>query len=335
VKDLRDPIWQSIGVFVAIYGIMIVGLCSLPPTRRFLFDTITGNCIFVLLLLLPVLVLVVVFQQARDWLKSKVQEIKFTMLALIRSTASYVRRYWRLELAFALLLASLAFLQNNLLSPYTIPLILVYLYLLIMAFELTPKSWQPPFIVFEDHFDAGLERWEQITGDPRIDDSFGNPAPSLYLPRTAVLPTYSFAYAKDMPNFSNGVIECDVYLEPGSLVNVVFRADLENSKYYMARLDTRGGDSEQFNGILKNDGAGRHFITRSRYLTTPGDWHHMRIELNNAKLSLYEDKRLIASVIDDTYEAGQIAVFNEVQPVHVDNFIIKVHKQKVQLPHVL
>lgn len=174
---------------------------------------------------------------------------------------------------------------------------------------------------FADNFGAGLTRWETKTGSPRIDEAFGHPAPSLHLPLAGDERTRSFAIVKEISEFKDGHIECTVHLEPYSLVNIVFRANMETNQFYMARLDTRPGCPD---AILRNDGPGFGWgiIAEQGQRTSPNEWHQMKVIVREDSIQLYRNDILVASARDATYTSGQVGIFNEVQGCHVDNFIV-------------
>lgn len=174
---------------------------------------------------------------------------------------------------------------------------------------------------FADNFGAGLTRWETRTGSPRIDENFGHPAPSLHLPLAGDQRTCSFVVVKEISEFKDGDIECAVHLEPNSLVNIVFRANMEVNQLYMARLDTRAGCAD---AILRNDGPGFGWtiIAEQGQRTPPNEWHQMKVIVREDAIQLYRNDILVASARDATYTSGQVGIFNEVQGCHVDNFIV-------------
>src|SRR3989344_4720707 len=115
--------------------------------------------------------------------------------------------------------------------------------------------------IFSDPFE-NLNLWETISGKPKIEKGFGQPLPSLFLP---ILDNdarkHTTVEIKDLL-FTNGIIELDVYLEQGSLVDVIFRGDIKAGKYYMARFDSRAG-SGNYDGFFRNDGNGFNSIGQS------------------------------------------------------------------------
>lgn len=175
--------------------------------------------------------------------------------------------------------------------------------------------------IFSDSFE-NFDAWEKISGSPKIEKGFGQPAPSLLLPIVDNdAGKHTTIELKDLI-FTNGIIELDVYLERGSLINLVFRGDIKAGKYYMARLDSRSG-SGNHDGFLRNDGNGWNFVGHSSRNTTPDSWHKMRIVVNGNDFKMYDENGFIFSATDDKYKKGSIGIFNEVANVYVDNFSVR------------
>jgi len=181
------------------------------------------------------------------------------------------------------------------------------------------KSTKDP--IFSDSFE-NFDAWEKIYGSPKIEKGFGQPSPSLLLP---IIDNdagkHTTIELKDLV-FTNGIIELDVYLEKGSLIDLVFRGDIKAGKYYMARLDSRSG-SGNHDGFLRNDGNGWNFIGHSSRNTTPDCWHKMRIVVKGDEFEMYDENGFIFSTTDDTYKKGSIGIFNEVSNAYLDNFSVK------------
>jgi hypothetical protein len=173
--------------------------------------------------------------------------------------------------------------------------------------------------VIQDTFDSGIAAWEIVTGSPNINEQFGNPAPCLDLHLESGLKTNCFLCLLPIDTPQKGIIECDVYLEPGSLFNIVFRADPKSEKWYMARLETRNGVQD---GFLKDNGLGWFEYKMSNGNTSPKIWHQMKIEIDGPRAKLYRDGKLLAEMEDSDFQSGKIGVFNEVGNVYVDNFSV-------------
>lgn len=176
-------------------------------------------------------------------------------------------------------------------------------------------------LLFGDDFKT-LGNWETITGNPVIEENFGNPSPDVLLNKNPNDRTNSFIANKRATNLRNGSIECDIYLEPGSLINIIFRANLDEEKYYMARLDSR---DNYFGSILRLDGKTANWkeIAVASVRSEPRKWHHMKVIFKDDEIGLFKDDNLIASTKDSAYSQGSVGVFNEVESVHVDNFVVR------------
>jgi hypothetical protein len=181
----------------------------------------------------------------------------------------------------------------------------------------------PASLLFSDEF-KNLDGWKVITGDAAIESNFGNPQPDVIL-RKGNGRTNSFISVKKIVDLQDGSIECDVYLEPNSLVNVVFRGNLNNGKYYMARLDSRSGSLDC---ILRLDGNNDNWkvIAASNQRSEPKSWYHLKVVLKEKKIWFYKNENLIISTTDTAYSGGEVGIFNELRDVHIDNFIVRKEK---------
>jgi len=175
---------------------------------------------------------------------------------------------------------------------------------------------------FNDTFDSGMGSWDVITGNPTINQTFGKPAPNLDLSVVPGIRTNCFLELLPIETPEVGEIECDVYLETGSLFNIVLRGDIANKKWYMARLDSRNGDRDK-DAFLKNNGNGWDFINTSSENSTPKIWHRMKIDINSTGAKLFKDGKLIAEMNDAELSGKKIGIFNEIGEVHIDNFTVR------------
>lgn len=217
------------------------------------------------------------------------------------------------------LLASIVFLSS-------FNTIIVYLSLAVFFLYLTSVKWYlVKNVSFNDTFDSELGSWKVISGNPSINDKFGNPAPNLDLHVVQGVKTNCLLELLTIDTPERGTIECDVYLEPGSLFNIVFRADIANEKWYMARLETRGGSED---AILKDEGQGWSFVDSAGANSSPDTWHRMKVDLEGSKAKLYRDGKLLAKIEDSDFKDGKIGIFNEVGEVHIDNFSVTSHGKK-------
>jgi len=191
----------------------------------------------------------------------------------------------------------------------------------ILTFFIKPESYQNflPASELSDEF-KNLNKWETTTGSPTIENNFGKPVPDVNLKFTGNNPTNSSIFLKDI-NANSGVIECDFYLEPGAVVNIIFLADKEKEAWYMARFDSRQSESDGF--VLKEEGPGKQnwsFFKMSGSHTSVHEWHRARIVFNKEKVSMYRNEQLIVEFSDPQIFGNRIGMFNEVNDVHVDNF---------------
>jgi hypothetical protein len=176
--------------------------------------------------------------------------------------------------------------------------------------------------IFNDTFDNGLGSWKIITGNPSINQKFGKPAPSLGLTVIPGIRTNCFMELLNIDTPRKGTIECDVYLEPNSLLNIVFKGDMKNKKWYMARLDTRGRETDK-DAFLKNRGQNWEFIKTSNENSVPRIWHKMKIGIDGSIARLFKNGKLIAEIDDEEFKNGKIGIFNEIGEVFIDNFSVK------------
>ena len=171
-----------------------------------------------------------------------------------------------------------------------------------------------------DGFDRlDLERWEIKTGNPIIEDNFGKPAPGLGLTVFPEKRTDSFIILKEK-DVEQGVVECDFYLEDNAIFNIVFFADDGKDAWYMARYDSRGHYSDGF--LIKNPEKSWEEFKMSGTKTTIKKWHRARVEFNSTKVSMYSDDILIMEFNNPNIFGRKIGMFNEVNFVHVDNFLL-------------
>lgn len=177
---------------------------------------------------------------------------------------------------------------------------------------------------FQDGFNDDLEKWDLLNGKAEIETNFGNPAPDILLKQMGTQSTkpQTFLLLKDINLKRSTFVECDVYIEPRGIFNLVFGKTTVDDSYFMARLDSR---ETEFDALLFNsNGRGWNFVARSdKYRTIPKSWHRLKLEiLSNKKVNFYKNGELIISRELDGNAFGQIGIMNEEADVHVDNFVI-------------
>ena len=197
----------------------------------------------------------------------------------------------------------------------------VILFLIILTFLIRPKSYQR-FLPVSDYSDEfkNLDSWEKARGLPEIENNFGKPVPDLILKYTGQDPVNSCLFHKKL-EITKGIIECDFYLEPDAVFNIIFLADKKKEKWYMARFDSRSSDSDGF--LIKTEGINQpnwNFHRMSGTHTSVHEWHRARIIINENKVAMYMDEQLIVEFDNPEQYGNHIGVFNEVNDVHVDNF---------------
>ena len=206
-------------------------------------------------------------------------------------------------------------------NPVYLLIMLMLVIFIPVITQITFKYRKAPF--FSDGFDNDLSKnWKIIEGVPSIDKPFGKPSPSLVLPVTEN-PQNSFVLMKDNKtnNFSDILIECDIYLKPSALINILFRCDKDGKVGYMARLDSRGGtDPDRF--LIKKDKNNWEVKENGEIATLPGTWQHVKLEVKGSEFKLFKNNYLVCWFNDETHKSGFIGLFNECGEAHIDNFIV-------------
>ena len=207
----------------------------------------------------------------------------------------------------------------NLYGNWYYSAILIFFILTFLIKPETYKNYLPASEISDEFKD--LKNWENKAESATIENNFGKPVPDVNLKFTGADPKNSYLILNET-KASSGVIECDFYLEPNAVFNIVFMANLEEEKWYMARFDSRQSDSDGF--VLKEKGIGQQnwsFFKMSGTYTSVHEWHRARIVFNKEKVAMYRDEQLIVEFTDPEIFGNRIAIFNEVNDVHVDNFI--------------
>jgi len=195
----------------------------------------------------------------------------------------------------------------------------VVIFLILLSFLWEPKRITLlPASKISDGFND-LENWDTKTGNPQIETDFGKPVPSLELKVIPGQATNSFIVLKDI-EAERGIIECDFYLEPNSIVNIVFFADLENDNWYMARYDSRNNYSDGF--LVKESGPGVNWkdFKMSGTQTKAKEWHRARVEFSSEIVAMYRDGELLVEFRNPKIFGKKIGLFNEVNHAYIDNF---------------
>jgi hypothetical protein len=197
----------------------------------------------------------------------------------------------------------------------------VILSLMILTFLLQIQKRKKflPVSEYSDEF-KNLDSWEIVRGSPIIEGNFGKPVPDLLLKFTGDNPTNSLVIHKQT-KIQQGVIECDVYLEPNAVFNIAFLADKEKEKWYMARFDSRPSESDGF--LVKDEGKGMqnwNYFQMSGTHTSVHEWHRMKIVIKDKIVALFKNDEKIVEFSNPELFGTNIGLFNEVNDVHIDNF---------------
>lgn len=192
--------------------------------------------------------------------------------------------------------------------------------LILLTFLIRPRREKGflPVAEYQDRFDT-LDNWETKTGSPSIEKDFGKPAPDLGLSYITGQATNSLIFHKKIEK-ERGIIECDFYLEDGAILNILFFADKERDKWYMARYDSRNNFSDGF--LIKSQGPGVNWVDfkMSGTQTKIKEWHRARIEFSSTKVAMYKDGNLMVEFNNPQIFGKKIGFFNELNHIHVDNF---------------
>ena len=171
--------------------------------------------------------------------------------------------------------------------------------------------------LFVEDFALGFTPWSTRSGHPRIDEAVGKPPPSLFLPFVGKKHTHSFAYMKR--DIADGEVQCDVHLAERGAVGIVFRAEVENDRYYVARLSA---DPQLSSALCRSDGPETPWrvLGTSAPLEVRAGWHRLRVSFRGQYLMLFDGDELVVSASDGSLRFGCVGVFNERGQVYVDNF---------------
>lgn len=161
--------------------------------------------------------------------------------------------------------------------------------------------------------------WRVKTGSPRLDNTKGLPQPSLILsladPPQA---TNTFLLHRSL-RAERGIIECDAFLNPESLLNIVFLCDSRDDNWHMARYDTRNGTSDGF--VIKDGGPGANWRLNvtSGTRSTPGIWYRIKVEFSSERARMFRNGELLAEIINPQIFGSRFGFFNECGDINIDN----------------
>lgn len=226
---------------------------------------------------------------------------------------------------FIVLISAIYLTSDRKPSVGFIGIILLLLFLLSFKVRLLDKPEKPYFASGFD--DLKLDNaWNAIYGNIDIDD-FGNPTPSLRLRPSENSHKKALVTLKGSEGLTDFTMTYQAYLKPGALLNVVFRHDDATYHGYMARADSRGGDSDDC-FLLRQGVENWAIISRSSRSSAPKAWLNLKLEVKGSRFRFYRDEELLVEATHETYKKGTIGFLSELGEVHVDNLIIEKSKPK-------
>lgn len=199
--------------------------------------------------------------------------------------------------------------------------------IILLRFYLSSRSRVLSYPSRSSQFSDGFHKlddinknWVVITGQPSLDEGKGNPRPSLLLNMASpAQATNTFLLLKEI-QAEKGEIECDIFLDPGAVLNVVFMCDKNDHNWHMARYESR---TESTDGLLiKDGGKGNNwrFNNMSTSRTNSGTWYRAKVEFSSERARMFRNGELIAEIINPQPFGKYIGLFNECVNVSVDNF---------------
>lgn len=163
-------------------------------------------------------------------------------------------------------------------------------------------------------------KWFVKTGTPKIYFEMGHPKLNLTManpPET----TNSFLLVKDK-YIQRGIVECDLYLSPDSVFNIVFFCNEKSHKWHMARYEGRQTESDAF--LIKDEGPGANWRFNKILGTraNPGQWNRIRVEFTTEKAKMFRNGDLLGEITNLPAFGNQVGFFNECGEVLIGDFSI-------------
>lgn len=180
--------------------------------------------------------------------------------------------------------------------------------------DLSNQGMASPLIAYEtgDSISSDIARWTDT---------------SNWLPTTTerglVFPPHEkltrVLLLQKLPLFSDGVIECEVWLEQESLFNVIVRGDIFAGEFYMARCDTRADwpDCIVFSKGGMTWQTCNWGIAPSKHHSPHNQWITMRIHAIGRQIRLYREGLLVDEIADAKIILGKIGFFAEIGHAYV------------------
>lgn len=194
-------------------------------------------------------------------------------------------------------------------------------------FSKEKKYYSPssPSSIFSDNFQNSkskidISKWEIRTGQPSLYFEMGHPRLHLTMANPTEA-TNSFLVVKDL-EIDRGIVECDVYISPNSVFNIVFFCDEKNDNWHMARFDSRKTESDAF--LIKDKGKGVNwrFNKILGVRTTDSQWHRIRVEFGSERSKMIKDGDLLGEITNPPMFGKKVGIFNECGEVLVGVFTV-------------
>ncbi len=269
-----------------------------------------------------ILSLVVIDQKKvlRPWIFKTFNPISRTILGILLSSMVLLSSRTSRVIGLIILISFLAYYNSNkLVWGFTVLLALTFLW------DTRQKLNYDPVPEFTDNFDdEDLKNWKIKTGKPFIEENFGKPRPDLGLKVSSPSEATNSLLILKKTSVEEGIIECDINIEPYGLVNILIFCDEANDRWYMARYDSRISPSESEGILVKDEGPGQNWRPEVMSGThSPNrSWFRARVEFNSRRITMFRDGQLIAQFNNPVMFGKKVGLFNEVEHVHVDNFLL-------------
>jgi len=154
---------------------------------------------------------------------------------------------------------------------------------------------------FFDDFGGDLSKWTEHASPDDIYISSGY----LQLDGSTGIIGSSATY----DSFSNGIIEGKVYLDTGSLTEVIFRGNYSSNTGYKSRMDNRSGQGLSH---LKPPYSGHWFLDSCNptgVAFSAGSWKDFKITVNGTSFTIATDGQT-KTCSDSSYSSGEIGFIN-------------------------
>ncbi|MDD5223120.1 MAG: hypothetical protein PHE84_03945 [bacterium] len=305
--NLRNTVIGGVVTLLLASSISILG--------KFILESILGiqkgSDIILSILIIFVFILITIFSVIFKKVRSFLEKIGNIII-------NFIRKYWR-YLIIILLISLIEVIQLMIFPNINVVLLslsYVLLLLLVILFFVPKREFQKYFNYYEDDFRFGLSYWKinnkNKNWKPQLDNNNG----LIVIPHDDLS---NVMVLKTIPNFMNGIIECVIYLSHNSTFNIIFRANLNENEFYMARVDSR---LDHWDCILfkQKDSNWKECNKENlKYHSPHNQFVKMRVEINDKHISLYRDSQLVDSVTNAISKTGEIGFFSELTENYLRN----------------